>query len=78
MPKIEELRTKQEQYNFLEKRTIDILKTVAEPYKELAKAEKIKEAVYEIPAGISERDAMALTLGAMYLHLNQNCLFFYP
>lgn len=59
------LKDKQQSINGLEKRLEGLLKAKADPYKELAKSERIRNATYEVPKGLTEEQTMLLTIGAM-------------
>lgn len=66
MPSLESLKKVKEWYAVIQERIAGILQPQANPYKELINPERMIAATYEIPEGISEQEAMILTLGAIY------------
>lgn len=65
MKSVAELKEQREKLRGVEDRIKGILQPKADPYKELVRSERIREATYTVPEGLTEEEAMLLTAGAM-------------
>ena len=66
MPTPNDLKQIKEEKEAYYKKVEGLLQAKADPYKGFPKMDRYENSVYEVPEGMDEKDAMALTLGAMF------------